>query len=186
MRRGRGGGREGRGGGREGKEGGEEEVGGRGRGKGRGREREREHSICCREIPEDAALESHGISAAALLSIQVSSSGQCRVTFSEQSFAASICNHGINLKGSHIFPLAVDKSLNSIQIHIHDVPIWVSNAAVGAALSEYGTVIGAIRHGKVKVRDNLFVASGVRFAAFKLLPGRSIQSYIKTCDGKGT
>ena len=76
-------------------------------------------------------FESHGISAAALLSIQVSSSGQCRVTFSEQSFAASICNHGCNLKGSHIFLLAVDESLNSIQIHIHDVPIWVSNAAVG-------------------------------------------------------
>ena len=74
----------------------------------------------------------------------------------------------------------------SMTFFVSYVPIWVSNAAVGAALSEYGTVIGAIPHGKVKVRDNLFVASGVRFAAFKLLPGRSIPSYIKTCDGKGT
>ena len=132
------------------------------------------------------SFENHGITATSLLSIQISSSGQCRVTFAQQSFASSICKHGLRMDGSHIFPIAVDESLHSVQIHIHDVPIWVSNAAVESALSEYGTVLGAIRHGRIKVRENVFVASGVRFAAFKFLPGRTMPSYVKTGDGKGT
>ena len=132
------------------------------------------------------SFENHGITATSLLSIQISSSGQCRVTFAQQSFASSICKHGLRMDGSHIFPIAVDESLHSVQIHIHDVPIWVSNAAVESALSEYGTVLGAIRHGRIKVRENVFVASGIRFAAFKFLPGRTMPSYVKTRDGKGT
>ena len=76
------------------------------------------------------SFENHGITATSLLSIQISTSGQCRVTFAQQSFASSICKHGLRMDGSHIFPIAVDESLHSVQIHIHDVPIWVSNAAV--------------------------------------------------------
>ena len=122
------------------------------------------------------SFENHGITATSILSIQISSSGQCRVTFAQQSFASSICKHGLRMDGSHIFPIAVDESLHSVKLHIHDVPIWGSNAAVESALSEYGTVLGAIRHGRVKVRENVFVASGVRFAAFKFLPRRTMPS----------
>ena len=131
-------------------------------------------------------FESHGLAATSILSIQISSSSQCRVTFSERDIVTNICKHGFFLQGKHILPSPVDESLNTIQLHVHDVPIWVANAAVESALSGYGKVVGAIRHGKVRVRENVYVASGVRFATFKPIPGCTIPSYIKFRDGKGS
>ena len=74
-----------------------------------------------------------------------------------------------------------------MQLHLHDIPVWVPDCVVEAALSLYGTVIGPIRHGRVKIRAGVYVASGVRFASFKqAAPMKAIPSYITTRDGKST
>ena len=59
-------------------------------------------------------------------------------------------------------------------VAIHDVPVWVSDGGRTVALqAPYGTVQGAIRHGKLKVRDNVVIATGVRFATFVLGSNRA-------------
>eukprot|EP00117_Sycon_ciliatum_P037757 scpid102261/ scgid28170/ len=115
-------------------------------------------------------LEKHGIQAEEILSLQVSTGGQCRLTFADKQLADQVCQHGFVIN----------------QLHIHDVPLWIAYAVVIATLSQYGTVQGQIRHGKVKVREGVHVASGVRFATFKLAGGKRIPSFVRTSDGKST
>ena len=132
------------------------------------------------------SLENHGISAEKILSVQVSTASQCRITFSCNTIVDTITGHGFILNGSLVLPqpLAGPKSL---QLHLHDIPVWVPDCVVEAALSLYGTVIGPIRHGRVKIRAGVYVASGVRFASFKqAAPMKAIPSYITTRDGKST
>ena len=132
------------------------------------------------------SLENHGISAEKILSVQVSTASQCRITFSCNTIVDAITGHGFILNGSLVLPqpLAGPKSL---QLHLHDIPVWVPDCVVEAALSLYGTVIGPIRHGRVKIRAGVYVASGVRFASFKqAAPMKAIPSYITTRDGKST
>lgn len=57
---------------------------------------------------------------------------------------------------------------------------------VEAAHSQYGSVQGPIRHGKVKFRESLHVASGVRYANFKpasRVNVNSVSSFVKFFDG---
>ena len=128
-------------------------------------------------------LEKHGIEAEAILSVQVSSSGQCRITFTESSLAILVSKNGFVLNERHISPECLAGTPN-VQLHIHDIPVWVSDGAVEAALSQYGTVQGAIRHGRLKIRDGVFIATGVRFATFKLGTNKTVPSYVKSRDGK--
>ena len=63
----------------------------------------------------------------------------------------------------------------------------VSDHAIEAALSLYGSVQGPERHGKVEVRvqEGLYIASGVRFATFKpTTPKKAIPSYISQETGR--
>ena len=99
-------------------------------------------------------LENHGIQASDILSIQVSTVGQCRITFVSKSFAEAICENGFVANGIHILPNLVAGN-QTLQLHIQDVPVWISDGAVEAALAQYGTVQCPIRHGKVKVRENV-------------------------------
>ena len=133
------------------------------------------------------ALEEAGIDAAEILSIQVSTTGDCRVTLSKASIAEKVNCNGFRLGEENIFPVYyLSKSHeNFLQLHIHDAPVWLSDCLITGALAQYGTVEGNVRHGKFKVRDGLFVASGVRFATFKPKPGvKSIPSYVRSVDGK--
>ena len=126
-------------------------------------------------------LKHHGIQASAILSIQVSTAGQCRLTFSTNKLVETITIIGFSLNGRHIFPQSLAGSKQTLQLHIHDVPIWVSDHAIEAALSLYGSVQGPEWHGKVEVRvqEGLYIASGVRFATFKqTTPKKAIPSYI--------
>ena len=129
-------------------------------------------------------LELHGIRPEEILSIQVSTAGQCRLTFVCEQLAQQVCANGFIFKRNHIFPISVVN--RNLQLHIHDVPIWVADAAIVAALSPYGDVQGHIRHGRITVREGVHVASGVRFGTFKPSAGKTIPSYIRTRDGKGT
>ena len=129
-------------------------------------------------------LESQEISCSQILSVQVSSSGQCRITFSETSVAQQISVHGFVL-GSHLVRPSLAGQSNTVQVHIHDVPIWITDGVVTSALSAYGSVKGSIRHGRVQIREGHHIASGVRFATFALAPGKSIPSYVRSADGRG-
>ena len=130
--------------------------------------------------------ENHGISAEKILSVQVSTASQCRITFSCNTIVDAITEHGFILNGSLVLPQPLAGAKSS-QLHLHDIPVWVPDCVVEAALSLYGTVIGPIRHGRVKIRAGVYVASGVRFASFKqAAPMKAIPSYITTRDGKST
>ena len=86
----------------------------------------------------------------------------------------------------HILPNLVAGN-QTLQLHIQDVPVWISDGAVEAALAQYGTVQNPIRHGKVKVRENVYIASGVRFATFRpATPRKPIPSFVKSRDGLST
>ena len=132
-----------------------------------------------------SCLEQHGIGAELILSIQVSSVGQCRLTFTDIQLAQLVVKNGFHINGQHILPKSLTENTH-VQLHIHDVPVWVSDGAITAALAPYGTVQGAIRHGKLKVRDNVVIATGVRFATFVLGSNKAVPSYVKSRDGKGT
>ena len=132
------------------------------------------------------SLENHGISAEKILSVQVSTASQCRITFSCNTIVDAITGHGFILNGSLVLPQPL-AGAKSLQLHLHDIPVWVPDCVVEAALSLYGTVIGPIRHGRVKIRAGVYVPSGVRFASFKqAAPMKAIPSYITTRDGKST
>ena len=110
-------------------------------------------------------LKHHGIQASAILSIQVSTAGQCRLTFSTNKLVEAI-----TINGRHILPQSLAGSKQTLQLHtgIHDVPVWVSDHAIEAALSLYGSVQGPERHGKVEVRvqEGLYIAFFILFFLF--------------------
>ena len=132
------------------------------------------------------ALEKAGFDANDILSLQVSTSGQCRVTFSKVTIAQEIASQGFKFGEESISPKFYANPFEKhLQLHIHDVPVWVPDCAVTSALAQYGAVQGDVRHGKLKIREGLSIASGVRFATFKPKPGvTSVPSYVKSCDNK--
>ena len=91
------------------------------------------------------SLENHGISAEKILSVQVSTASQCRITFSCNTIVGAITGHGFILNGSLVLPQPL-AGAKSLQLHLHDIPVWVPDCVVEAALSLYGTVIGPIQH----------------------------------------
>ena len=50
------------------------------------------------------SLENHGISAEKILSVQVSTASQCRITFSCNTMVDAITEHGFLLNGSLVLP----------------------------------------------------------------------------------
>jgi len=107
-------------------------------------------------------LVDHGLDAIDILSVQVSTGNICNVTLSSRDIAESFAITGFTLKGNFIRPQTWEKSRRTVQLHIHDVPIWVSDCAITSD-----------------------VASGVRFATFDLNEKcTSVPSYIRSADGK--
>ena len=98
----------------------------------------------------------------------------CKVTFCSQSTTKSIAKHGFFLGETHI---AVRHSF-SLQVHIFDFPIWISDAAMIHALAKYDTVQGTIRHGRTRTKSGAFVGTGVRFATVpSLLYGQNKHNF---------
>ena len=128
------------------------------------------------------ALENHGVCADSVLSIQISTKGQCRITLSEISVAQMVVSNGFRVGEHHISPEFFGSN-NTIQLHIHDAPVWISDYAIEAALAAYGTVQGRVRHGKIRIREGVYVASGVRFVTFKRKSSVSIPSFVTSPDG---
>lgn len=128
------------------------------------------------------ALEDHGINCPDILSVQVSAKGQCLVTFAKPDIADAIALRGFSLGKETISPRHFAE--RTIQLHIHDVPVWVSDGYVTSALAQYGSVAGPLRHGKFKSRAGTPIANGTRFATFKPKPNVQIPSNVSTPDGK--
>lgn len=120
-----------------------------------------------------------------ILSVQIITGGHCRLTVGNQKTAESIVSNGFHVGDGHVLPSFVNRP--SIQLHVHDCPIWVSDAVVVSVLSSYGKVVGPVRHGKIKLENGSLVATGVRFATFELKAGlTSVPSYLRTTDGRYT
>ena len=58
----------------------------------------------------------------------------------------------------------------SVEIQIHDVPICVQDDVIIESLGVFGSVVGPLRHGFVKTKSGLAIATGIRFATFSLRP----------------
>ena len=63
-----------------------------------------------------------------LLPIQVSSVGQCRLTFTYIQLAQLVVKNGFHINGQHILPKSLTENTH-VQLHIHDVPVWVPDGA---------------------------------------------------------
>ena len=122
------------------------------------------------------ALEGHGYED--IVSIQLLSTGRCHITLSCQESIRKLSLEGFSVRGQQIVPAPLVNP--HIQLHMHDIPVWISDPAVIAALSSYGTVVGTVRHGRLKLKSGKFAATGVRFATFMLTPGVAIPSYVST------
>ena len=115
-----------------------------------------------------------------IISMQTTSTGQCRLTVESYEKAKLLVLNGFDCKGERVSPHFV--SAPTTQLHIHDAPIWISDGVLKAALTPYGKLIGEIRHGKIKLPNNTHTTTGVRFATFELKPGSSIPSYLRTTE----
>ena len=131
------------------------------------------------------ALEAAGFSPDSILSIQVSVSGECRLTMADAEATSNLVEGGFSL-GSHAFqPRRLEGK--SLQLHVHDLPIWISDGVLESILSPYGSIVGAVRHGKFQTARDVYVATGTRFVTFK--PKQTyttIPSYLHTPDSNLT
>ena len=133
--------------------------------------------------PDDyvTALENQGYGG--ILSLQFGARGECHLTLNSIKSVKSIEENGFLLRDRHVFPsrgLAVGRQ---IQLHVHDVPVWISDANVACVLAEYGRVVGDIRHGRRKLKSGAFMCTGVRFATFEPKPGVTLPSTMRTTEG---
>ena len=120
-----------------------------------------------------------------IVACQVATNGNCRITFSNRVSAEAMVAIGFNIENHKIEPSFASKP--RIQLHVHDCPIWISDSVVLSVLAQYGNVVGPIRHGKIKVAEDMWVATGVRFATFEMKRGcTSLPSYLRTTEGTYT
>ena len=90
-------------------------------------------------------------------------------------------DEGFIVDGKKILP---SSSCETIQVHVHDLPLWISNGALENTLQQYGTVVGPVRYGKVFRARGGHVLSGVRFVTFKLRSRAThIPSLVNTAAG---
>ena len=113
-----------------------------------------------------------------LISIQLSSSRVCTLTFLSTDSTEEIVDKGLFFGGKVIDVCHVLQP--TLQLHISDLPIWISDSAAQSALKPYGEVLGTIRHGKTTTKLGV-IGNGVRFATFRLQKGaKAIPSYLLT------
>ena len=116
---------------------------------------------------------------AEILSIQVSTGGECRLSLSDITLLEKLVINGFLLHKERVFPSPFEKK--TIQIHIHDLPIWIPNCVVENSLTQYGTLVGNVRHGTLKGTN---IVNGVRFATFAPKPRASVPPCVLTPDGQ--
>ena len=120
-----------------------------------------------------------------ILSLQFCTKGECRVTFSSSESRIQAMAKGFLLHDRHVFPTPCD-GLPTIQIHVHDVPVWVSDAVVISAVSPYGKLVGPLCHGQKKLQSGSIIATGVRFATFELQTGKTLPRNLPSPDNAYT
>ena len=122
------------------------------------------------------ALIEHGYTD--LISMQLTSNLSCKATFRSRDTLTRLCRNGFHLMSVEvrITQLVPD----SVEIQIHDVPIWVQDDVIIESLGVFGLAIGPLCHGFVKTKSGLVIATGIRFATFSLRPNMQIPSYVKT------
>ena len=127
------------------------------------------------------SLECSGVAPKDILSIQVSTTGECRLTLASSKILDHVVNNGFSLGGHVLRPCPV--SVKTIELHVHDLPIWVTDGALETALTKYGSIVGPVRHGKFQIDNGEYIATGVRFLTFR--PNNSsttVPSYLRATD----
>ena len=116
-----------------------------------------------------------------ILSLQVVSDGSCRLTLGKSAMATEIISKGFFVGSHFLQPCAFGAP--SVQIQIQDAPVWITDAVLNSALSEYGRVVGQIRHGRLQLSNGSYISSGVRFATFIPKQNQKLPQYVKTTEG---
>ena len=127
------------------------------------------------------SLECRGVAPKDTLSIQVSTTGECWLTLASSKILDHVVNNGFSLGGHVLRPCPV--SVKTIELHVHDLPIWVTDGALETALTKYGSIVGPVRHEKFQIDNGEYIATGVRFLTFR--PNNSsttIPSYLRATD----
>eukprot|EP00117_Sycon_ciliatum_P026738 scpid83327/ scgid21880/ len=122
------------------------------------------------------ALIEHGYTD--LISVQLTSNLSCKATFHSRDTLTRLCRNGFHLKSVEV--RVTQLVPDSVEIQIHDVPIWVQDDVIIESLGVFGSAVGPLRHGFVKTKSGLAIATGIRFATFSLRPNMQIPSYVKT------
>ena len=112
-----------------------------------------------------------------LVSAQLISS-KCILTFLSRENAVAISEHGVDIDGNFFEVSLVSEP--HVEIKIFDAPIWVPDEQLLSALSAYGTRSGNVRHGFVRTRAGMRIATGVRYVNFRLHQNKTVPSYLKT------
>ena len=108
------------------------------------------------------------------------SDGNHRVTLEDADTASRLVSHGFHFEDRHFFPVPFEL-VSATQVHIHDAPVWITDAVVESVLAPYGKVVGAIRHGRHKLANGKTISTGVRFCTFELK--RAIPSFVSSPNG---
>ena len=72
---------------------------------------------------------------------------------------------------------------HATQLHIHDVPIWISDSNIISVLTPYGKIQRDHRHGRKQLQSGAYMSTGVRFASFEQKPGMTLPRTLRTSDG---
>ena len=126
------------------------------------------------------SLESQGFGD--ILSLQLGLKGECRLTLGSRTSVEQILSKGFLVEGRHVLPQQGGSLARATQLHVHDVPIWISDSNVISVLTPYGKVLGDIRHGRKRLQSGAYMSTGVRFASFEQKPG-TIPRTLRTSDG---
>ena len=133
--------------------------------------------------PDDYVQALEGQGYGDILSLQFASRGECHLTLGSQVSVNSIQANGFLLGNRHVFPSQFRSDRDTtIQIHIHDVPVWIKDSNISCVLSAYGKVVGNIRHGKRKLKSGAFMCTGVRFATFEPKRGMTLPRTHRTSE----
>lgn len=117
-----------------------------------------------------------------VLSVQISSRHSVIVTFCDRGSLDRIVREGFVMgEDTIVVENIIDPAL---RLSISDIPIWISDNAILAALTPYGVSTTSVRHGVISTKNGNKIATGVRYVTFKLAQGvTAVPSYLKTAGG---
>ena len=101
------------------------------------------------------ALIEHGYSD--LIFVQLTSNFS-KATFHPRDTLARLCRNGFHLMSVEV--RVTELVPDSVEIQIHDVPIWVQDDVIIESLGVFGSAVGPLRHGFVKTKSGLAIREG--------------------------